>query len=472
MRSLITSVQRAIGTVMPRAVWGGNGGWFAAIRESYAGAWQAGIITPDPLGTLTTFGAVYACVSRIANDIAKLELSLQQAQADGTSLPAPESARWWDTLRRPNAYQNRIQFVSYWIICKALHGNAYGLKQRGALGTVERIYPLDPRRVHPLVAPDGAVYYSLGGDDLARVPTGLAAVPASEIIHDRCVCLWHPLVGVSPLVAAAMSATQGLRIQNSSARFYANMSRPSGMLTAPTKIDDVTADRIKREFEQNYSEGNIGRLAVLGGGLDYKPMTIPAEAAQLVQQLGWTVEDVARCYAVPMYKINAGPMPTAGNVEALEIQYYSGCLQTYMEAFELAFTEGIEVSSGLDVQFMLDGLWRMDNATQMDMLAKGTGSGVFAPNEARLRFNLPPVPGGAYPYLQQQNFSLEALARRDAQPDPFGTGTASGPTDLEDEEDSDEDEEDSDEDEDEAEEMTAERFVAALVKRMQDDARA
>jgi hypothetical protein len=31
------------------------------------------------------------------------------------------------------------------------------------------------------------------------------------------------------------------------------------------------------------------------------------------------------------------------------------------------------------------------------------------------------VEGGDSAYLQQQNFSLEALAKRDAQPDPFGT---------------------------------------------------
>jgi phage portal protein BeeE len=47
-------------------------------------------------------------------------------------------------------------------------------------------------------------------------------------------------------------------------------------------------------------------------------------------------------------------------------------------------------------------------------------SGIRAPDEARARLNLPPVPGGKYPYLQQQNFSLEALAKRDAQEDPFG----------------------------------------------------
>ena len=39
---------------------------------------------------------------------------------------------------------------------------------------------------------------------------------------------------------------------------------------------------------------------------------------------------------------------------------------------------------------------------------------MIAPNEGRRQLDLPPVPGGDTPYLQVQNYSLEALAKRDA----------------------------------------------------------
>jgi phage portal protein BeeE len=47
----------------------------------------------------------------------------------------------------------------------------------------------------------------------------------------------------------------------------------------------------------------------------------------------------------------------------------------------------------------------------------------MTPNEARRSENLPPVTGGDELYLQQQNYSLGALARRDASEDPFGKGS-------------------------------------------------
>jgi HK97 family phage portal protein len=290
---------------------------------------------------------------------------------------------------------------------------------------VRRLYILDPRRVIPLVTPEGDVYYSLSGDDLAKIPTGMV-VPASEIIHDRINCLWHPLVGISPIYACGASATQGRRIQANSAKFFENMSRPSGMLTAPGTIDEVTALRLKADFEANFGGSNIGRLAVLGDGLKYEAMTIPPEAAQLIDQLKWTVEDVARAFGMPLYKIGAGPMPTNNNVEALNQQYYDDCLQVHIEAIELCLDEGLGVPTGMGVELDLDGLLRMDKASQIEMLGNAV-KGIMMPDEARAKLNLRAVPGGNAIYMQEQNYSLAALAKRDARPDPFAKATPLAP---------------------------------------------
>jgi HK97 family phage portal protein len=419
--SAVTSIWGTVSSQLTRPLPRGGWGW---VREPFAGGWQMGEVQPDPIGSLTAFGAVYACVSRIANDIAKLEPRLMQL--DAIWQPAPSTSPHWIPLRKPNGFQNRIQFFAYWLICKLLHGNAYVLKVRDERNMVAKLYLLDPRRVKPLVTSEGDVYYQLSDDDLSRIHGGVT-VPASEIIHDRINCLWHPLVGVSPIYACAISATQGRRIQTNSAKFFENMSRPSGMLTAPGTIDPVTAARLKDEFQANFGGQNIGKLAVLGDGLKYEPMTIPAEQAQLIDQLKWTVEDVARAFGIPLYKIGAGTMPTNNNVAALNQQYYDDCLQVHIESIEICLDEGLSVPSGTRVEFDLDGLLRMDAVAQIEMLSKGVESGVFTPNEARKQRNLKPLPGGDTVYLQQQNFSMEALAKRDAKEDPFATAKPPAP---------------------------------------------
>jgi HK97 family phage portal protein len=394
-----------------------DGGWYPIIREPWGGAWQSHIQLDNTRDVLA-FSAVFACVTTIASDVAKLRIKLEEL-VDGIWEETNSSA-FSPVLREPNGYQNPIQFLEGWVVSNLLYGNTYILKERDGRTGVKRLYILDPQRVKPLITTEGEVWYQLSSDELQGLSTEIT-VPASEIIHDRMTCLFHPLVGVSPLYAAAMSATMGNKIQNNSSTFFKNMSRPSGMLTAPGVIPDETAARIKNDWETNYGGQNVGRIAVAGSGLEFKVFNVPAEQSQLVQQLGWSVEDVSRAFRIPSFIIG-GPLPPYNSVEALNQVYYDRCLQPIIEKIEAAFKSGLALPERYKVELDLDGLLRMDSKTRAETNEIRIRSGELAPNEARAKSNLKPVKGGNSPYLQQQNYSLEALAKRDAQADPFATG--------------------------------------------------
>jgi phage portal protein BeeE len=70
---------------------------------------------------------------------------------------------------------------------------------------------------------------------------------------------------------------------------------------------------------------------------------------------------------------------------------------------------------------------RMDTAALYKSNSDAVGGGWMKPDEARYRANFEPVPGGSSPYLQQQNYSLEALAKRDAQADLWSKPVAAPP---------------------------------------------
>ena len=79
----------------------------------------------------------------------------------------------------------------------------------------------------------------------------------------------------------------------------------------------------------------------------------------------------------------------------------------------LGLSEKIE-GRQLGTEFDKDDLLWMDTATMIDVESKKVGGAIGTPNESRRkRFNLKPVEGGESVYSQQQNWSLEALARRD-----------------------------------------------------------
>ncbi len=397
-----------------------SGGWITVVRESFMGAFQRNVVVNQDLVMAQT--TVFACITLIASDIGKLRLRLVEQDTDGIWSEVT-SAAFSPVMRKPNRYQTRQKFIEQWIVSKLSHGNAYILKERDNRGVVVALYVLDPNRVRPLVAEDGSVYYQLQVDFLSNITESMPAVPASEIIHDRMVCLFHPLVGISPIFACGLAATQALKIQENSAHFFENMSQPGGVLTAPAAISDTVAARIKEHWEKNFSGQNSGKVAVLGDGLTYQAMSVNAVDAQLVEQLKMSSEQVCSTFHVPAYMVGAGPTPTHTSIEALNQQYYSQCLQTLMESIETGLDEGLGLvdvpTRMLGSEFCLDDLLKMDTAALIMAVVEMVKGGVGKPNEARKRLNLPPVLGGDTPYLQQQNFSLAALAKRDALDNPF-----------------------------------------------------
>lgn len=402
-----------------------RGGWLPIIRESFAGAWQNNVeIRRD---VVLTYFAVFACMTLIASDISKLRIRLMSKQKGvwQEDDENPSSSRY-RVLNKPNKIQNRIQFIENWILSKLSNGNAYILLERTLSGEIRSMYVLDPNRVQPLIASDGTVFYQLSSDDVSGINT-TTIVPSREIIHDRMNCLFHPLIGISPVAAAGIAAMQGFHIQKDSVNFFKNRAIPSGVLTAPGSIGNDTAERMKAAWDEKFSGENSGRVAILGDGLKFEKMTMTATDSQTIEQLKWTAEMVCSVFHVPPYKIGVGQLPSYNNIQSLNVEYYSQALQILIESIELCLDEALSLPHDKGTDLDLDGLLRMDTRTQVESIKNSITAGFMSPNEGRARMNMPAVPGGESPYLQQQNFSLAALAKRDSQQDPFGSSSQSDP---------------------------------------------
>ena len=389
----------------------GGGGWMNLIREPFTGAWQRNM--EQSRETVLTQATVFACITLIAGDVAKLPWGLRQR--DGRIWKDVGNPAYDPVLRKPNTFQNSQQFRESWLLSKMIYGNSYVLKGRDNRGVVSRMWVLNPQFVQPLVTESGEVYYRVNKDVLSEQFEEDVVIPAREIIHDRFNTFFHPLVGLSPLYAAANVAGHALQIQSSTTRFFGNGARPSGILIAPGAISDANAKELKEYWNTNFSGENSGRVAVLGDGLAYQQMQMTSTDAQLIEQLKWDSEEIARVFHVPAYKVGVGTAPTYNNYQALNLDYYTTCLQPLTEAMEWCLWDGLSLADGLEVHIDTGDLLRMDSKTQMELATSGVKGAVYKPNEAREMFNLPPVEGGDSVYAQQQDFSLSALAQRDSQ---------------------------------------------------------
>ena len=367
---------------------------------------------------LAAHPAVFSCVSLISQDIGKMGVMLKKKQGNIlVDVPIPKEL---NILKKPNHYQNWQQFLEFWMVCRKLRGNVYAFKVRDPWGGVAKLVLLNPDQTKPLVSDDGQVFYQLGLDTLNG--TESVVFPASEIIHDRENCLFHPLVGIPAITAYGLASGLGLNILKNSKTMFGNMSRPSGLLTAPGPISNQKASEIGVAWNANYSGQNVGKTAVLGDDLKYQPITMSASDTQTIEQLKMSNEIICSVLHVPAFKVGYGSIPAGQKVGDLNEIYFSDCLQSPVEAIENLIDDAFGLKEqGLEVFLNVDALIRMDKETQMNIQERGVKSAIFTPNEARQAFNLKPIDGGDTVYMQQQNFSLEALSKRDQKEDPFGT---------------------------------------------------
>lgn len=427
-RALVARAKAAVGSVM--AVPEHGNAW-SRITEPFTGAWQRNIAWVNRNSDISerdrqTYSTIYACMSRISTDIGKLPFALRRRDSNGLWRNDTHQSVS-PLLRRPNHFQTPAQFREAWILSKLQSGNTYALKGRDERGAVSDLWILDPWKVKPCVSESGDVFYRLNyGVNENLLPSKYSGdefmIPASEIIHDREMALFHPLLGMAPLEAATLAVRKNVQIQRNAADFFANAARPGGLLTAPAGMSDEDAKAITEYWDKNFSGPNSGKVGVIGADMKFVSFAFNAVDSQMVEQLRYSDEQMCHAFGIPPFKVGIGTIPAGLKVDDLNQMYYADALQARIEAMEDCLDAGLRLGDDVGVELDLEPLLRMDPGKQAEVHAKLTGGGIETPNEARRKFGLAPLTGGDSVYLQQQNYSLEALARRDASADPFGTG--------------------------------------------------
>lgn len=384
------------------------------VHEPFAGAWQQ---NKECFGGNGLFSAVYACIAIIAGDLAKLPPRVRRRKEDGSKIDAPNHPAG-NVLFYPNKYQTRVDFWGQFMSSALFTGNTYVFLVRDGTGVIREMHILDPRRVSVLMGEDGSIFYRIGQERLAELLES-DIIPARDILHHRLLTLTHPLIGLTPLYAAGVSSSTGQTIQQNSYSFFANMSRASGVLTSPGKISNDLAARLKTEWDQNFKGGSMGRTAVLGEGMKWEPLTISAADAQLIEQLRWSVEDVARCFRVPTYMLTDASKVSFKNTEQLARNYYSQTLQYHIESIEARIDQAFDLADDIYCEFDLSALLRMELDARMAAYQTGINAGILTINEARKMEELEPKTGGDEPLVQMQYRPLSMAGEpTTAQPPP------------------------------------------------------
>lgn len=362
------------------------------------------------------FGPVYACWSIIAQEIARVELIHVVFDSTGTKR-RDAGSKIERVLRTPNRYQTRSDFLLYVVRSLLADGNSYTFVMRDARDEVVSLHPIPPTACWPYVSPDGADVFYRVSDSFFAGMTGageLPYIPARDICHIRLFTPSHPLIGETPIVAAASPTAAGSQINEQIASFFANAARPSGIIRHPRKLGDNAVRRLKTLFKEATSGEHFGEPVVFTEGMDWTPLTMNAVDAQLVESFRLTERQIAQIYRVPQFLL--GESAQFSTVEQLTKFFINSGLGFYFDHISNALTRAFALPANEEILFDYEkALLRADFESRMRALEFGTRSGVYSPNEARRFEGLPPVEHGDEPRVQMQLVPLShSAAQADA----------------------------------------------------------
>lgn len=375
---------------------------FAKVRSPTGGR---EIIATAPMGAISTdaekLSAVFGCMEIRSNDIGCLPsylINRYDKQRD------PKHPILFLLNIRPNVRMTpftRRKLIRYSVYTT---GNAYDWIFRNPnTGEVEELIPLTGNLVQRLLDKSRNIWYRV-----TDPVTGETFTVPQEDICDYKGPTHDGLNGLSVLSFAADVTRAGLAAQSYNRSFYENGGQPSGLLTVDDDlsgkeiIDGVETGRtykdILRDEWDKYHSGaeNSHRVAILDHGLKYQSLAISQKDAMFIEQQKQTVEDIARYFSMPLYKLQHGKQSYNAN-EQNAIEYSDSLLpevtQQEQEQTWKLLTPG-EIRDGWCIKTNMMALLRSDSANRMNFYRGMKETGAYSVNDILALEDMPAIEGG------------------------------------------------------------------------------
>lgn len=346
----------------------------------------AGNITGDAAMQLT---AVYACVRVLAESVSTLPFCIYRENANGGKDKITDHWLYRLFAKRPNAWQNPMEFREMMQGHLALRGNAFAQIVGSSNGEVTDLIPVHPDRVAIEMLNDSNWRYRISNRDQSVTVLG-----RGEMWHLKGLS-GDGIVGYNPIQAARKAIMTGLAAQDYGMRYFINDAKPGGWIEYPGQFKDDEQRRQFRERWQSMQTGeNRGKVSVLEFGMKFHEVAVSNEDSQFIETRKFSRSEIASLFRIPPHMIGDLEKATYSNIEQQSLEFVIHTLTPWLvrweEAIEYAF---LDEEDGLDVEFPVTSLLRGDAGARSKYYHAGILDGWMTRNEARLQENLNPLDG-------------------------------------------------------------------------------
>ena len=349
-------------------------------------------VTPD---NAMQISAVYAAVSIISESIGMLPWDVYQKEGDGKA-KAINDPRYSLLARKPNRFQNTMEYRETMVSMLLLRGRAVAEKIANNAGIVTDLIPLHPDTIQPFLAPDGTIAIAHTAPGHQR-----RILLSDEVIDLRGLSL-DGVTCVSPITEQAETLGIAKAAEMYAGKYFGNGTVVSGVLETDEGLSDSAYKRLAEWTERHQGVGRSHNPAILEEGLKWRQVSVSPEDSQLLQTRSYQIEDIARIYRIPAYKLQRMDSVKFNTTEQQAIDFVTDTLLPRVTRFELAhnlalFSE-IEQRT-LTSEINLKGLLRGDSKTRSEFYRTMWNMGVYNANKILDLENENPIEGGERYYV-------------------------------------------------------------------------
>lgn len=286
----------------------------------------------------------------------------------------------------PDVDSDLPTFLGESVMSLATRGNLYWRVLRDTEGQALNCRVLDPLTVSPFLNRAGRKMLAWNGQDWTP----------RDIVHMRFMTFPGELEGLGPVQAAARTLAGSLSRSSYADEWFDTGNVPSGVLKSDQTLTAAQAEQYKERWQasQSYRNGP----AVLGQGLDYRPLLLKPSEVQWLEAQNFGVNGVARLFGIPasyMLATVEGASRTYANQEQEDIAFVRFTLMAYLRKIETAMTTVLP--RGQTTRLNVDALLRTDTKTRYEAHKVGIEAQFLTVPEVRAIEGLDPLPTAQLP---------------------------------------------------------------------------
>ena len=288
---------------------------------------------------------------------------------------------------KPDAESTWFSLVEFWVMSLLHKGNAYAFKLRDPVsGQVVGLRMIHPDRVRVGQANGLKVFELDSRTDVAYTTREILHIPGLS---------YDGIVGLNPLQYHADALGTIAASEEFAGRSFGQGTMDKAYLSVPQKLDKGEAEALGAVWQaQHAGLVNAGKLAVIGGGGEYKTIGLDPVSTQLLESRKYGVTEVSRLLRIPPHKLYDLDRATFSNIEQQSIEAVTDGIRPWCTRIEAWVNDDPDLMPpGNFLEFNLEGLLRGDLKSRMEAYSAGVAAGVYMPSEPRRKENLPHIEG-------------------------------------------------------------------------------